>query len=629
MLLALEICLTAIAVALADVVPELGAKWFEKWERSFGQFARRRTLALVSVSLIALAARAALLPILPVPEPPIHDEFSHLLLADTLAHGRLANPTHSMWVHFETFHVNFHPTYASMYYPGQAIFLAAGQVIFGHPFWGVWLSVGLMCGAICWMLQGWLPPGWALLGGLLAGMRLALFSYWANTYFGGAVAAIGGALVLGALPRIKRRQRVSDAVAMAAGLALLANTRPYESLFFCVPIAVALFVWMTGKKGPPLRRLMRRLLLPMGLSLAIAFGAMSYYFWRVTGSPFRIPYQVNIATYHLVYFPWQKLDPTAKYNHDVMREFYQGAPVAGQYGLAHLHPVRSLLLKPAPFWLFYLGPALTLPFFAWFAIRVHGRFRWPMSRKSRFLLLVCGATFVGLALPIYLPPAHYSAALTAAVYALLLQALRSMRLWRPNGQPTGRFLVRAVLIICFVLLPLRAAAPLLHIQLSPTVIHTWYSTDFHNIDRARLLGDLEKNQEKQLVIVRYRPDHEILEEWVYNGADIDGSKVVWARDMGGAKNRELIDYFKDRRVWLVQPDEKPVRVTPYAQDVPSAGGATESRNRGLQNRDYVPPGTLSWAKSLVITVPVLGSAEEIVGARWQFQARLRSECFRV
>jgi hypothetical protein len=238
-------------------------------------------------------------------------------------------------------------------------------------------------------------------------------------------------------------------------------------------------------------------------------------------------------------------------------------------------------LKPAPFWFFYLGPVLTLPLVAWFAIKSRGRFFWPMSRKARFLLLVCSTTFVGLTLPIYLPPAHYSAALTAAVYALLLQAMRAMRLWRPNGQPTGRFLVRAVPMICFALLPLRAAAPLLHIPLPPTVIHTWYSTDFHNVDRARVLDQLREEPGRHLVIVRYKPDHEVLEEWVYNEADIDGSKVVWARDMGTAKNKELIDYYKDRRMWLVEPDETPTHLTAYScSSRPSSGavGAQEQEN---------------------------------------------------
>ena len=339
MLAAIEICLAAIAVALAYIAPNLGARWFERVQYLSLQLAGHRNLAVVTVGLAALAARLAVLPILPIPQPAAHDEFSHLLIADTFAHGRLTNPTHPMWVHFETFHVNQQPTYASMYFPAQGAFLAIGQVVFGHPFWGVWLSVGLMCAAICWMLQGWMPAGWALLGGFLAVARLATFSYWTNTYYGGAVAVLGGALVLGALPRIKRQQRVRDALLIGLGLALLANTRPYESLFFCLPIAAVLLIWMFGRSAPPLLLSLRRVLLPLSLVLAIAVGAMGYYFWRVTGSPIRIPYQVNISAYHLVYFPWQKLQPAALYRHAVMKQFYQGPPVLDSYGQVHRHPL--------------------------------------------------------------------------------------------------------------------------------------------------------------------------------------------------------------------------------------------------------------------------------------------------
>jgi hypothetical protein len=164
------------------------------------------------------------------------------------AHGRLANPTHPMWEHF-----NFPREFAFNVFvhvlPGAGAFLA-GQSVMGHPFWGVWLSSGLMCAAICWALQGWMPPPWALLGAVLAVIRLATFSYWSDSYWGGSVTAIGGALVLGAFPRIKQDRRVRDAVLMALGMALLASTRPFEGLFFSLPFLVALAWWGLRSESP-------------------------------------------------------------------------------------------------------------------------------------------------------------------------------------------------------------------------------------------------------------------------------------------------------------------------------------------------------------------------------------------
>jgi hypothetical protein len=563
MLLVIEFCLAVVAVGVAFAFPSLGAKWFQSVERLLGRLARRRGLAVLVVGLLALATRAALLPVSPVPEPGIHDEFGYLLAADTFAHGRVANPTHPMWVHFESFHINQRPTYVPMFYPAQGLVLALGQVIGGHPFVGVWLSVGAMCAALCWMLQAWVPTGWALLGGILAVIRLGTFSYWGNSYGGGAVAAIGGALVLGALPRIKRRQRVRDALLLGLGLAILANSRPFEGLFFGLPVAVALFVWTLGKKGPRLRLSIRRIVMPVGSVLVLAAGAMGYYFWRTTGSPFRTPYQVNVETYFTVpYFPWQPLRPRPVYHHSVMERFYTDDWQIAWYDFTLLHPALRALGKIILVWLFFLGPVLTLPWATWAVLEPRNFFCKPSTGKTGFLLTICVASFLGFLLPIYFRP-HYAAPITGAIYALELMAMRHVWRWRWYGEPTGRAMVRWIPAICLLMLPLRAAAPLLHFPLPVNGVRTWYARDFQNLDRARALAHLSKLDGKHLVIVRYGPEHDTVNEWVYNEADIDRAKVVWARDMGPAQNEELIRYFKDRHVWLAEPDNQPPTLSPY------------------------------------------------------------------
>jgi len=86
---------------------------------------------------------------------------------------------------------------------------------------------------------------------------------------------------------------------------------------------------------------------------------------------------------------------------------------------------------------------------------------------------------------------------------------------------------------------------------------------------------------RHLVIVRYTPDHNPHQEWVYNSADIDGSSVVWARDMGEAANADLIHYYRDRKIWLLEPDMVPVRLSPY-EFIPIE---SSSNNRDVWKRE--------------------------------------------
>src|SRR3989442_14237774 len=119
----IEAVLVLLSLLIAFVYPQLGSCWFTWVEQHFNALAQRRTLSIVLVGLVALSVRLAILPIEPIPPPTINDEFNYLLMSDTLAHGRWANPTHPMSIHFETTYVNQKQTYVSKYFPGHGVAL--------------------------------------------------------------------------------------------------------------------------------------------------------------------------------------------------------------------------------------------------------------------------------------------------------------------------------------------------------------------------------------------------------------------------------------------------------------------------------------------------------------------------
>jgi hypothetical protein len=537
--------MTATVLSIASRTQRLHTKGFRTIERGLGHIARQPGLSITLVGLLALGGSATLSLLGRIPEPQVHDEFSYLLAADTFARGRLSNPTHLMWVHFESFHVIQEPTYASKYPPVQGLMLAAGQVLGGHPIVGVWISTGLACAAICWMLLAWLPPRWAVLGGLLAVLHPIILLHWSQSYWGGAAPVIGGALVFGALRRIMRRPHVRHAVLLGVGLAVLANSRPYEGLVVSLPVAVLLLTWMVGKNGSAVQVSIKRIGLPILGVLALTGGAMGFYNWRVTGDALRMPYQVHEATYAMApVFLWQHPRPEPVYRHKVMRD-------------GHRADLQWYMEKRAAAgrWLFYRWN--------------HGRFRYlpyplvltvPLVMLSwilrdwwsRFALLTCGLLTAGLSMETYFFM-HYAAPITGLVFALMLQAMRQLRLWRWRGRQTGRFMVWTISMICVASFIVAFAQQI------------WLHRSAQMLPRARILAQLKEAEGHHLVIVRYGPRHSLNEDWVYNEADIDGAKVVWAREMDGPQNRRLFEYFKDRHVWLVEvgKDHSSPELAPY------------------------------------------------------------------
>jgi hypothetical protein len=538
------------------------APFFSGVKRHLANLARRKRLCVLIVGSSVLVVRVALMPLLGVPEPRWHDEFSYLVAADTFAHGRLTNPPHAMWIHFETFHVIEHPTYMSMYPPAQGLVLGLGERM-GHAWIGQLLITALMCSGLCWMLQGWLPPQWALLGAGLAALRLGILSYWMNGYWAASVVALAGSLVLGSFPRIQHRGRVRDAVWMALGLSILANSRPYEGLLLAVTVGAALVRWLFSRNRPALSIVLVRVGVPILSLLIVGAVVTGYYYQRVTGSAFRTGYQLNRATYSQApYFIWQNARPEPIYHHEVIRAFYQREFRDYQDSRRFTGFLRNTGSKAWFLWIFYLGPLLTLPLLA---------LPWAIQdRRLRFPLFAGTVLLFGITVEVWASP-HYLAAATGLLYLIIVQSIRHLRFWRWHGNEVGLGLVHAIPVVAGAMILVRILAIAAHTPLDPP----WPRG---NLSRAEIMRRLENMPGGHLIVVDYSPSHDLDSEWVYNRADIDHAKVVWARDMGASDNRELFGYFSDRSAWILNADDPEPRPVPYSGSPPSKSSDVHPAN---------------------------------------------------
>ncbi len=99
---------------------------------------------------------------------------------------------------------------------------------------------------------------------------------------------------------------------------------------------------------------------------------------------------------------------------------------------------------------------------------------------------------------------------------------------------------------------------------------TWDAINHGNPERRiEINRQLAKTPGNLLVFVRYSPQHIFQDEWVYNEADIDRARIVWARDLGAAENQKLQNYYPDRAVWLLEPDARPPRLSRYMPEPPT------------------------------------------------------------
>jgi hypothetical protein len=345
---------------------------------------------------------------------------------------------------------------------------------------------------------------------------------------------LGGALLFGALPRLERRPRTGAALALAGGVVLLGNSRPFFGLLACLPVVALIAARIFGGERPAIATSMKKLVVPAASLLLLAAAAMAYYNARVTGDALTLPYQVHSATYaHTPLFLWQEPAPPPDYRHREMREFYLGWQAEGYVAQQSLW--EAFKRKRETLY-FFVTPLLVLPLVT---------LPWMLrARRTRFAAGMVLLLFVA-SLGVSGTHAHYIAPVAPLLFLLVVNGLRQLRLWVWRGRALGRGLVAAIVVLQVLVF---CAGLGLYAGKTPPA---WAS------DRARVRAELEALPGRHLVIVRYEPGHSPHEEWVHNGADIDTAKVVWARAMGEERDRELARHFSGHRVWSLYADRRP------------------------------------------------------------------------
>jgi uncharacterized membrane protein YobD (UPF0266 family) len=542
--IATEWVLAALAVLLIALAPIRSRRFIFSIRDRFRRLAGHKRAAIVICGVLPVLMRLAMLGFVPVPDPSIHDEFSHLLLGDTLAHGRLTNPAHPMWQHFETIHVIQRPTYNSMYPPGQGAFLAFGEVVFHQPWAGVVLAVGLMFAAICWMMQGWMPPAWAFYGTLIAILKFGVVGMWMNSYLGGAVPALGGALLIGSIPRIRREENpLRHGLLFGAALVILMFTRPFEGAV--LGVAALMYIAPNLWKN---RQFAVKAAVPAACVLACGVAFNSYYCWRVTGSPVRLPYQVNRDTYgwpeNLAFLPAKKV----VFRHKVLQAMYHLEVERRDHYINPLDIFESLDTRLYDNWTFFIGPMLTGPllFLPWM-------FR---NRRTRPLVIFLGVIAALNLFQLVLYPYHLGP-IVPVLFTLVALGIRYIYILLARFDHRRAVLFALVLPACLLVV---GAMKQDAVQLDIPLAYWEHAAEPHQEARADIEAWLEARPHKQLVIVRYSPYHSPNQEWVYNHADIDNSKVVWAREMDPQSDARLREYFSDREAWLLEADKWPQHV---------------------------------------------------------------------
>lgn len=471
------------------------------------------------------------------PVPTLHDEFSNLLMADTLRHGRLANAPPTLWQPFQSLHILVNPSYASKYPIGPGALLALGWTLWGAPAAGIWLGAALCCAAITWAAGGCVPRRWALLAGLLVSLSPNVHHEWSLSFMNGWSTSTASALVAGAILRLRKRTRCIDACVLGIGVGGLALTRPAEGFLFTLTAGGLLLWWWRPLNWKEQAARLIRIMPWAGMPVAVALLLIAIQNVAVTGKLTTMAYQLHekqygVAPLNIFQAPhepqmFQRLDDVPP----SVRNFHYGWSLQSYYKRNHFAGWCSAVAERLH---------VVTRLWGWPLCLLTGAMLISSCRRYWPLAITIGiALFVSSFIPWYFT--HYFA--PSLVWLVILTTVSvywlSKRL--SSDRNSMKWLVSCVLLVQLILVVAEVAA-------ANRRDYTWAD------HRQKLVNELCRSGGEHLILVRYASAHNVHHEWVYNEADLENAAVLWAHSWRSDLDEQLLEHYRGRHVWYLEID---------------------------------------------------------------------------
>jgi len=396
-----------------------------------------------------------------------------------------------------------------------------------------------------WMLRAWLPARYALVGALLVVIRFGVFSYWVNSYWGGAFTALGGVMLLGGYRRLTQRPTPLAGACVGLGVVIMMTTRPYEGLLFSAPFGAGLLARVI--RAPAANR---KPLLLAGVLAGVLVGGGAVVTaiddQAVTGDWRLAPYTLyRQTTADTPAFLFERPNPRAQPRYALTRAALDHEHEAYDKARTVTGWLTSALSRLFHDWNFYVGVALAIPFAVGLAVTRRGLAHPdPVPISATVILLV------GLSVETWDFP-HYCAPAFGVFMLVIVEGLRRLRRWRLADRPVGVALGRLLPLTLTIGLWLPVTFALVTGG-EGSIENDSYSSPCCAFQKSSIHqaieGIIDGFGDNNIVIVDVQQGAAIPGMLVYNHADIDHARDIWINE-DAALNGATLRRFPGRRIW--------------------------------------------------------------------------------